>query len=291
MSGGPPGARVAILASRVRPEEKRIFEALDRRAVRYEQLDTRALWGSPAGPARWTVVLNREIGHARAVAAARLLEAQGALVLNTAAATEVCGDKWRASLALAEAGVPTPRTALALTPEAALAALAGIGYPAVIKPLVGSWGRLVTPVRDAATAEAVLEHIAALPSPQSRLVYVQELIDGTAGDVRVVVVGGEPIGAIRRQGRGWHANVARGAAAERLPLGPELAKVAVAAAAATNAEIAGVDVIEDPDGRLLVLEVNHGVEFAGFQAAHAGRVDVADRIVEHVLARAQPWSG
>lgn len=288
---GTSGAGIAILASRVRPEEKRILTALERRAVGYRQVDTRALWSGPTGPAPWPVVLNREIGHARAVNAARLLEAQGALVVNSAAAAEVCGDKWRTSVVLAEAGVPAPRTALALTPRAALEALDAIGYPAVIKPLIGSWGRLVTPVRDAATAAAVLEYVAAQPSPQSRLVYVQELIEQRAGDIRVIVVGGEAIGAVRRLGHGWHANVSRGASTEYLPLGVELAKVAIAATAATGADIAGVDLIEDPDGRPLVIEVNHGVEFAGFQAAQADRVDVADRIVEHLLARAQRCCG
>jgi [lysine-biosynthesis-protein LysW]--L-2-aminoadipate ligase len=274
-------AGIAILASRVRLEEKRIFQALERRTVRYERVDARALWGQATGPAPWPVVLNREIGHARAINAARLLEATGALVVNSASAAEVCGDKWRTSVALAQAGVATPRTAIALTPRAALDALDGIGYPAVIKPLVGSWGRLVTPVPDPATAAAVLEYVAAQPSPQSRVVYVQELVDQPAGDLRVIVIGGEAIGAVRRVGRGW--------ATEYLPQGPELAKVAVAAAGATNADIAGVDVIEDRDGRLMVIEVNHGVEFAGFQAAHGDRVDVADRIVEHLLTRAGQW--
>ncbi len=277
--------RLGILASRVRLEEKRIFTALERRRVRHEHVDSRVTWTElHAGGPRWDLVLNREIGHARALHAARSLEAEGSRVVNSAAATEVCGDKWRTSIALREASLPVPRTALALTPGAALDALDTVGYPAVLKPLVGSWGRLVTRLPDRATAEAVLEHVAALPGPQSHVVYLQEFVPKLDRDIRVVVVGGEALGAVYRTGDQWRTNVARGAQPQHCGLGPELAKLSVAAAGAVGADIAGVDLVEDADGRLLVLEVNHGVEFSGFQEAMGARVDVADRIVEHTLA-------
>ena len=277
---------VAVVASRIRADEKRIFDALDRRAVRYARLDSRALWGFSHGTAPFRTVLNREIGQVRASYAARMLEALGVVVVNSAAATEVCGDKWRTSLALEEAGLPVPRTALALTPEAALEALAAVGYPAVIKPLVGSWGRLVTLVPDPQVAASVLEYVQALPSPQSHVVYVQELVVKPGRDIRALVVGGDVLGATYRRGADWRTNVARGAVSEFCPLTPELTKLAVEAAAAVDADVAGVDLIEDEQGRLVVLEVNHGVEFSGFQSAMGDRVDVADRIVDHLLARA-----
>jgi [lysine-biosynthesis-protein LysW]--L-2-aminoadipate ligase len=277
--------RLAVLASRVRLDEKRVFAALDRRAVRYEYVDSRVTWSVlSGGTPRWDVVLNREIGYARAVHAAWALEAEGSRVVNSAIATEVCGDKWRTSIALREASVPVPRTALALTPQAALDALEVLGYPAVVKPLVGSWGRLVTLLPDRATAEAVLEHVAALPGPQSHVVYLQELVPKADRDIRVLVVGGEALGAVSRNGDQWRTNVARGARAQRCELGPALAKLALTAAGAVGAGIAGVDLVEAPDGRLLVLEVNHGVEFSGFQEAMGTRTDVADRIIDYVLA-------
>jgi [lysine-biosynthesis-protein LysW]--L-2-aminoadipate ligase len=270
--------RLAVLASRVRLDEKRILAALDRREVRYEHVDSRVTWSELGGGGpRWDVVLNREIGHARAVQAARALEAEGSRVVNSAVATEV-------SIALREASLPVPRTALALTPPAALDALDVIGYPAVLKPLVGSWGRLVTRLPDRATAEAVLEHVEALPGPQSHVVYLQEYVPNLDRDIRVVVVGGEALGAIYRRGDQWRTNVARGARTLRCEIDPELAKLAVTSAHAVGAGIVGVDLVQDSDGRLLVLEVNHGVEFSGFQEAMGAQVDVADRIVDHVLA-------
>jgi [lysine-biosynthesis-protein LysW]--L-2-aminoadipate ligase len=278
---------VAVVASRVRSEERRIFDALERRGVEYVHLDSRTMWTfCDATQTRWPTVLNREIGYGRAVTVARTLEAFGALVINSAAATETCGDKWRTTLALCKAGLPVPRTALACTPDAALTALDAIGYPAVIKPLNGSWGRLVTLVRDRQMAETVLEYVAALPAPQSRLVYVQEMV-GTGGrDIRAVVINGEVLGTIYRRSESWRTSVARGAVAEYCPLTPELSKLSLSAAAAVKADVAGVDLIENGEGRILILEVNHGVEFAGFQHAMGERVDVANAIVDCLLERA-----
>ncbi|WP_433374811.1 RimK family alpha-L-glutamate ligase [Streptosporangium sp. CA-115845] len=282
-----------IVASRLRTDEKRILEAMDRRGVAYAYLDSRTLWHTlqQHRPERKQIVLNREIGQARAAAAARALEAAAALVVNSAQAIETCGDKYRSSVALRDAGLPTPVTVLALTPDAALDALESIGYPAVVKPLVGSWGRRVARLRDREGAEAVLEHIAALPSPAAHIVYLQKYISGPDRDIRAIVIGDEPIGAAYRRGPGWRHNVARGADMTAFPPSPELADLAVMATRAVGADIAGVDLIEDSDGRLHVLEVNHGVEFSGFQESLGDRVSVAERIVDHLVTRHRSCSG
>ncbi|MCZ0209715.1 RimK family alpha-L-glutamate ligase [Streptomyces sp. UMAF16] len=288
MNPATPAASFLLLASRVRADEKRLLDAFERRGMRYEYLDSRTAWSPLHQDARERrLVLNREIGHARALYAARALEAAGHVVVNSAAATDVCGDKWQTSVALRAAGLPTPRTALGLTPEAALEALEAIGYPAVVKPLVGSWGRLVTPVPDRRTAETVMEYIAALPSPQSHIVYAQEMIAKPDRDIRAIVVGGELLGTVHRRGEQWRTNVARGATTEAFEPSADIVKLALAAAEAVGADIAGVDLIEDADGRPLVLEVNDGVEFSGFQRAVGDRVDVAGRIAEFLMTRAQ----
>lgn len=277
-----------MLASRVGADEKRLFDAFDRRGVPFDHVDTRRQWFlAGQGGLPWGFVLNREIGQVRAAYAARCLTAAGVEVVNSADATEVCGDKWRSTMALQAAGVPTPRTALGLTPQAALAALDSLGYPSVIKPLVGSWGRLVVQLPDRASAEGVLEYADALPGPQSHLGYVQELIEKPDRDIRVIVVGGEVLGAVYRTGESLRTNVALGGQTRPCEATTEITKLAIDAAAAVGADIAGVDLIEDRDGRLLVLEVNHRVEFTGFQSALTDRVNVAGHIVDHLLERAQ----
>ncbi|MEQ4304361.1 RimK family alpha-L-glutamate ligase [Plantactinospora sp. B6F1] len=281
VAGGP---RVGLLAARIRAEERDILTALRRRGIEAAPVDAAALYFPIDGvPAPWSLVLNREISLTRAVYAARCLEAWGILVVNTAATAATCGDKWLTSLALDERSLPTARTALALTPAAALAALDEIGYPAVIKPLVGSWGRLVSLLPDRATAVTVLDYVAALPAPLARLVYVQQFIADAKRDLRVVVVGDQALGVTWRQAQGWRANVATGATSVRCALTSDVAELSVAAAEAVGAEIAGVDLIEDAAGELRIIEVNHRVEFAGFQAAHADRVNVAECIADHLM--------
>ncbi|WP_323188174.1 RimK family alpha-L-glutamate ligase [Streptomyces sp. NBC_00249] len=294
MTAGGVEASFAMVASRVRTDEKRLLDAFDRHGLRCEVIDSRRFWQAleadpvphfgTGRPRR--VVLNREIGHARAVYAARALESVNAVVVNSATATEVCGDKYRTSLALRAAGLPTPRTALALTPEAAMDALEAIGYPAVVKPLTGSWGRLVSRLPDREAAETVMEYIAALPGASSHLVYVQELVAKPDRDIRVVVVGGRVVGAVYRRGGGWRTNVARGAETVRCTVTAEIEKLAVEAARCVEADISGVDLIEDADGGLSVLEVNHGVEFTGFQRALGDSVPVADAVLDHLKERA-----
>jgi [lysine-biosynthesis-protein LysW]---L-2-aminoadipate ligase len=284
----PPGRPLAVLASRVRFEEKRIFSALERRGLPYTHLDTRHLTAGPDGPSGpYGRALNREISHSRAYYASLLLEAGGVPVLNTAATIAVCGDKLRTSIELCRAGLPTPRTRVALTPEAALTALEDLGYPAVVKPLTGSWGRLAALVRDPAEARIVTEHRAALPSPQQHIIYLQEYVEKPGRDIRVIVAGDTVVAASYRYcGDGeWRSNAARDARSRPCPLTPELTALAQAAAKAVGGGILGVDLIEAPGG-LHVLEVNHTVEFHGLQTAHdeAGEdVDVADAIITCAL--------
>lgn len=276
---------VAVLASRVRVEEKAILETLERRGVSCVQVDPRRLHVTLAGAApSYDVAVSRELSHSRAVTGALLLEGMGVRTLNSAAVITTCGDKLLTSLALVRAGVPTPRTSVALAAEAATDAAEALGYPVVVKPMVGSWGRLAAIARDAETLTTIVEHRAALPSPQQHLVYLQELVDKPDRDIRVIVVGDRVLGATYRISRDdWRTNVARDAVTEVCPVTDELEALCLAAARAVGGGVLGVDVVEDREGRLLVLEVNHTVEFRGFQTAHADDLDVAGAIVEHVL--------
>jgi [lysine-biosynthesis-protein LysW]--L-2-aminoadipate ligase len=288
VTGQPGAAPITMLASGIRPDEKRLLTAMNRRGICCEVTDTRALWSTAGGKAtRWRGVLNREISQVRALYAARTLESLGIPVLNSATAIAACGDKWQATLALAAANVPVPRTALGLTPQAALDALEEIGYPALLKPLVGSQGRLIVELRDRAMAEDVFEYVKALPGPQSHLAYVQELVAKPARDIRALVVGGELVGAAYRVSADMRTNVARGARTHRCPETAEIRQLA--AAAAVSADIAAVDLVEDTTGEILVIEVNHRAEFSGLQLALGDRIDVAGRIVDYLAARAAQW--
>ncbi len=293
--------RIAFVASRVRVEEKLLLAAFEARGADLVRVDDGDLCLSLAGDAEdafpaCDLVFNRSIAFGRTLYTLRSLEARGVPCLNSADVVATCGDKALTSLALERAGLPSPRTRLAFTPEAGLAAIEELGYPAVIKPVIGSWGRLVARVNDRDAAEAVLEDRAVLGSWQQQVLYVQEHVDKPGRDLRAFVVGGETIAAIWRYSEHWITNTARGARAENCPLasgvGPLVADLASRAAlavsggpaAARGAAILAVDLVESGDGELLVLEVNHSMEFRN--SIETTGVDIPARVVEHVLTAA-----
>ena len=276
--------RVGILCSRIRVEEKLLLQAFRDRGVEPERIDDgQVVLELGEGP-RWEVVLDRSLSQSRALAALRVLEARGVVTVNHAAVVATCGDKVATSAALAARGLPTPRTLVAFTPESALQAIEELGYPVVIKPPVGSWGRMVSRLNDRDAAEAVLEHKRALGSAADSVYYIQEHIDKPGRDIRSFVVGDETICAIHRESEHWITNTARGGRATNCPMTGELDRLSRAAALAVGGGVVAVDLLERRDGELLVSEVNHTMEFRN--SIDTTGVDIPGRIVDHVLALA-----
>lgn len=274
--------RLAVVTSRLRLEEKLILETLERRGVPYDHLDERRLaFMLPDDHPRYRAVLNRSMSHTRNLYTAHLFEAHGSLVINSSQVVTTCGDKILTSLALLRAGVPTLKTGVAVAPEAALPLLERLGYPAVLKPAVGSWGRLLAKVNDRDAAEAVIEHKQALPSPVHSILYIQEYIEKHGRDIRTIVVGDRVISAMYRRSDHWITNTARGATPLPCELTSELGDLSLRAARAVGGGAVAVDLIELRDGTLVVNEVNHTMEFHGTMAATG--VDVADALVGYAL--------
>lgn len=175
-------------------------------------------------------MLDRCVSLRASMTISHVLERFGLRCVNRAETIEVCSDKLRTSLALAEAGIPQPRTMAAVEEDGALAAVEAIGYPAVMKPTVGSWGRLLAKINDRDAAEAVIEHRATLGSSQQQVHYVQEYVRKANADYRVFVVGGDPVAGIVRRSEHWVTNTARGAKAEGTKVEGELADLSRRAA-------------------------------------------------------------
>jgi [lysine-biosynthesis-protein LysW]--L-2-aminoadipate ligase len=276
--------RVGILLSRVRVEEKWLFEALNQRGVPYDRLDDRELRFDLADAGSWRqygVVLERSLSFGRGLYATRMLNEWGIPTVNTAAVAATCGDKLATSAALQAAGVPQPAVRLAFTPEAALETIETMGYPVVLKPVIGSWGRLISKINDRATAEAVLEHREVLGNFQQQIYYIQEYIAKPGRDIRAFVVGGETIAAIYRAAPHWITNTARGGTASNCPVTPELNALCLAAARAVGGGVLAMDVMEDPQRGLLVNEVNHTMEF--HSSVPATGVDIPGKIIDFAL--------
>ncbi|MEW6504956.1 MAG: lysine biosynthesis protein LysX [Chloroflexota bacterium] len=280
--------KIGVLLSRVRIEEKWILEALEKRGIPHQRIDDREAVFDFAHPQPWLefdAVLERSISFARGLYATQMLNAWGIPTVNMAHVAATCGDKLATSAALARAGIPQPRIKVAFTPESALQAIEELGYPVVLKPVVGSWGRLLAKINDRDAAEAILEHKETLGSYQHSIYYLQEYIQKPGRDIRAFVVGDQTVCAIYRTSSHWITNTARDGKGEVCPVTPELNALCVAAAQAVGGGVLAVDVLEDPQRGYLVNEINHTSEF--HTLAPTTGVDVAGLIVEYALAVAQ----
>lgn len=276
--------KIGVLFSRLRVEEKWIFEALESRGVDYDRIDDRKLVLDSKGVETWQqydCVLERSISYYSGLYALKVLNGWGIRTVNTALTAEVCGDKLATSCALEKAIIPQPRYICAFTPESALDAIEALGYPVVIKPVVGSWGRLLAKLNDRDAAEAILEHKSTLGSALHSVFYIQEYIDKPGRDIRAIVIDGKVVTAIYRKSQHWITNTARGGEGEICPITPDLESICLKAAAAVGGEILAVDVFEDANRGLMINEINHTMEFHTLQPTTG--VNIADHIVEYVL--------
>ena len=216
------------------------------------------------------VVLDRCLATSRSVYTTRFAAAYDVPIVNDPETARVCADKVETSLALAAAGVPTPETRVAFDTESALAAVESFGYPCVLKPVVGSWGRLLAKLEGRAAAEAVLEHKATLGHYEHKVFYVQNFVEKPGRDLRVLVCGTEPVAAMSRSGDHWLTNAKRGAETAAFELDDRAAELATAAAEAVGGGLLGVDLMEvggDGESEYTVHEVNHTVEFEALNDA------------------------
>jgi [lysine-biosynthesis-protein LysW]--L-2-aminoadipate ligase len=276
--------RIGILCSRVRLEEKLIFKALRERGIAFDRIDARHLTfdsNNMVPEIDCDRVLVRCVSQSRALCASRLLHIQGVRTINAYNVIATCGDKVLTTLALQERGIPIPRTRVTLSRETALAIMEEMGYPVVLKPPVGSWGRLLAKINDPEAAEAVTEYKQALDGPQENPFYIQEYVDKPERDIRTMVAGDDVVYAVYRHSEHWITNTARGGGTLPCAITAEIADLSLAAARAVGGGIVAVDLLETRDGQLLVNEVNHTPEFHG--AMQATEADIAGKMVEYVV--------
>lgn len=276
--------KIAVLHSRIRMEEKLLVQEIERRGIDYELIDMRRTSFNLRDRSYWQqfdVVLERCVSHSQAMAALQIFNMWGIPTVNHYDVGMLCGDKIHTSLALMRAGVPTPDVRVAMDQDAALEAIEEMGYPVVLKPATGSWGRLLARVKDRDAAEAVLEHKATLGSYQHSIFYIQEYVKKNGSDIRTFVVGDETICGILRTSDHWITNTARGGQASNCPITPELHEISVAAAQAVGGGILAIDLMQLEDGSYTVNEVNYTMEFKN-SIAPTG-VDIPARMIDYVL--------
>lgn len=287
--------RFAILITHIRAEEKLLISAFQARGIEPDVILDRDLnLDVTAGPdqpapsgAAWRdydVVLERAVSTSRGLYALALLNSWGIPSINRYDTAAICADKLRTTVALAAAGVPQPACRVAFDPESAMQAIHELGYPAVLKPVTGSWGRLLARVTDDESAEAIIEHRQTLGDYNHHVYYVQQYIDKPGRDIRAFVVGDRTICAIYRTSPHWITNTARGGQASNCPVTSELDALCRQAARAVGGGVLAIDLLETREGQLLINEINHTMEFRNSSAPTG--VDIAAEVVQYTLQTA-----
>jgi [lysine-biosynthesis-protein LysW]--L-2-aminoadipate ligase len=274
--------KVGFLHSILRVEEKRLIDEFRTRpGVELEKIDDRErFFDLHKNDFGFDVVIERCINHSRAVHTLKIFNDFGIPTVNTFEVAEVCGSKFLTTQALIKTGVPTPKCYMAFTPESALAAMDELGYPCVIKPNTGSWGRLISKINDRDAAEAILEHKQILGSYHHSIFYIQEYVEKHGRDIRSFVVGDRCIAAVYRYSPHWITNTARGGKTDNCPITDEVHDLSVRAAKAVGGGVVAIDLFETPAG-LSVNEVNYTMEFRN--SITVTGVNIPAKVVDYVL--------
>lgn len=278
---------LGLLFSRIRVEEKLLIKEARKRGHEVNRVDSRELVFDFEADYDLDVLLERDVSHSRALYILNLFENGAVPTVNSYRTARICGDKIATTNALQEEGVPTPEVKVAFAEKSALSAIEEMGYPVVLKPPTGSWGKLLAKINDRDSAEAVLEHKSRLGSYYHKIFYIQEYVDKPDRDIRAFVVDGETIAAIYRESDHWITNTARGGEATNCPITEEIDRICRRASAAVGGGILAVDLLEGEDG-LTVAEVNYTVEFKN--SIEPTGVDIPGKIIDYVEKVSEGYS-
>lgn len=284
--------RVGFLITHIRAEEKLLIEAFRAQGIEPDIILDRDLMFNinqgakqlaPTGLAwaDYDVIVERCVSTSRGMYALAILNSWGVRTVNTFYTASICADKLQTSLALAQANIAQPETRVGFSEQSGLEAIEDVNYPAVLKPVTGSWGRLLARVNDRDSAEAIIEHRQTLGNYTHHTYYVQEYVQKPERDIRAFVIGNRTICAIYRSSPHWITNTAKGGQASNCPITHELNDICVRSANAVGGGILAIDLLEDEHGNLLVNEINHTMEFRNSSAPTG--VDIAREVVQYAL--------
>jgi RimK family alpha-L-glutamate ligase len=205
------------------------------------------------------------------------LERQGFYMFNPPTAIEHCVDKYDILALLEDVGVPVPRTLATESVNEAIKAFHELGGDIVVKPIFGSRGQGATRVNDIDIADTIFKAI----TFHHGVIYMQEFVEHGNSDIRAFVLGDQVISSMRRVATGWKTNYSQGARPAHTEISDEFKELAVKAAKAVGCKVAGVDILEGPEGPRIV-DVNSQPGWKGLQMV--AKVNIGEEIVKFVLA-------
>lgn len=253
-----------LLYDNIRWEEKAIYEAARKKGIEIKNIDCKDLILDLNNPSEYLdqTILQRSVSYFKSLHSTAALEGLGAKVINPLDTAIVCGNKLFTHMKLKNAGIKTPKVITAFSAESALNALNKFGYPTIIKPTIGSWGRLIALLKDSDAAKAVIEDREHM-FPLYQIYYLEEFVDRPPRDIRAIVVGDSVVAAIYRYsgGNSWKTNMALGGRAEACHITKELEDICLKSTKIVGGKIVGVDLMESSRDGLVVHEVNNTTEF------------------------------
>ncbi len=285
MTEGQSISSLTILYDNIRWEEKALYEAAKKKGVEINNIDCKNLsvdLNNKNSEYLNKIIIQRTVSYFKSLHSTAALEGLGAHIINSLRTAILCGNKLFAHMELQKAGIKTPNAFTAFSPESAMSALDSIGYPAVIKPTIGSWGRLIALIRDTDAAKAIIEDREHM-FPLYHVYFFEEFVKRPPRDIRAIVVGDTVIAAIYRyssQGE-WKTNMALGGYAKTCPITKELEDVCIRATNAVGGNIVGVDLMESEENGLVVHEINNTTEFKN--TVRVTGVDVPGLMIDYAL--------
>lgn len=278
---------ICIIYDKLRFEEKKIYSKVKEKGLDATLVDGKLLTfdteSSKQNLSFGDIILQRVISHNRGLHLTYCMEHIGLSVVNTFNVSEICGNKLITSMVLKKNNVPTPKTTFAFSTESARECMKNLGYPLVVKPIMGSWGRGVYQIKDQSMAEMLLDSRQDNDNSFSRIYYFQELVDRPSRDIRCIVIGDHIVASVYRYSseNEWRTNVAVGGRTEEAPMTAELQEIVLKASSAVGGGILGVDLMEDKQRGYLVHELNNTVEFRG--ASTVCKSDIAGAITDYLV--------
>jgi [lysine-biosynthesis-protein LysW]---L-2-aminoadipate ligase len=274
---------LSILYDTIRWEEKALFDAAKKKGIDAEMVDCKGLYiNLDKTKEEFGTVLQRCVSYYRSLHATAALEGKGISVINTLNTSILAGNKLFTHMLLMKNNIPTPFSAVAFSEEAALEFLDKRGYPMVLKPTVGSWGRMIAMLKDHDSAEGVMETREKM-YPIYQVYYLEEFVNRPPRDIRAIVIGDNVVAAIYRySGDGqWKTNMALGGRAEPLKVTKEIEEICIKAKNAVQGQIVGIDLMESKENGLVVHEVNSTTEYKN--TVRVTGVDIPALMIDYAL--------
>ena len=283
--GRNTSSSLTLLYDTIRWEEKAIYEAARKKGIEIKKIDCKDIvldLNTLSCEYTNQTIIQRCVSYFKNLHSTAALEGLGANVINPLNTAVTCGNKLFTHMLLQKKGIRTPKVITAFSPNSALSALENFGYPAIIKPTIGSWGRLIALLRDKDAAKAVFEDREHM-FPLYHVYYLEEFVSRPPRDIRAIVVGDVVVAAIYRYSESdeWKTNMALGGRAENCPVTDELEEICIKSSQAVGGKIVGVDLMESSKEGLLVHEVNNTTEFKN--TVKITEINIQDMIVDYSL--------